>query len=62
MKAWITNPWGKPRFLVLFTWLFVVWSIFLVLAAISTFRPKPAASVPAYAPQSISAAAFAGLS
>ena len=35
MKAWITNPWGKPRFLVLFTWLFIVWSIVPIIIAIA---------------------------
>jgi len=35
MKAWLTNPWGKPRFLVLFTWLFIVWSIVPIVIAIA---------------------------
>jgi spermidine/putrescine transport system permease protein len=35
MKAWVTNPWGKPRFLVLFTWLFVVWSIVPIIIAVA---------------------------
>jgi spermidine/putrescine transport system permease protein len=34
MKAWITNPWGKPRFLVLWTWLFIIWSIVPIVIAI----------------------------
>ena len=35
MKAWITNPWGKPRFLVVWTWLFIVWSIVPIIIAIA---------------------------
>ena len=35
MRAWITNPWGKPRFLVLWTWLFVVWSIVPIIIAVA---------------------------
>ncbi len=31
MKAWFTDPWGKPRFLVAWTWLYVVWSLVPVL-------------------------------
>ncbi len=34
MKAWFTNPWGKPRFLVAWTWLYIVWSIVPVVIAI----------------------------
>ena len=29
-----SNPWGKPRFLVLFTALYLVWSIVPILIAI----------------------------
>ena len=35
MRAWIANPWGRPRFLRLFTWLYVVWSIVPVLIAVA---------------------------
>jgi spermidine/putrescine transport system permease protein len=35
MRAWLANPWGKPRFLALFTWLYVVWSIVPVLIAVA---------------------------
>jgi spermidine/putrescine transport system permease protein len=34
MRGRISNPWGKPRFLVVFTWLYVAWSIVPVLIAI----------------------------
>jgi spermidine/putrescine transport system permease protein len=34
MRAWLANPWGKPRFLVLFTGLYLVWSIVPILVAI----------------------------
>jgi spermidine/putrescine transport system permease protein len=35
VRAWISNPWGKPRFLALFTWMYVVWSIVPVLIAVA---------------------------
>lgn len=31
---WFANPWGKPRFLALFSWLYILWSIIPVLIAI----------------------------
>ena len=31
---WWRNPWGKPRFLAVFTWLYLIWSILPVLIAI----------------------------
>ncbi len=34
MRGWIGNPWGKPRFLVLIAWGYIVWSIAPVLIAI----------------------------
>jgi spermidine/putrescine transport system permease protein len=34
VHGWITNPWGKPRFLVLITWGYMVWAIAPVLIAI----------------------------
>jgi len=30
----ISNPWGKPRFLPAFTWLYILWSVVPVLIAI----------------------------
>lgn len=33
-RDWWANPWGKPRFLVLFTVLYLVWSIVPILIAI----------------------------
>jgi spermidine/putrescine transport system permease protein len=33
-RGWLGNPWGKPRFLVLLTWGYIVWSIVPVLIAI----------------------------
>jgi spermidine/putrescine transport system permease protein len=32
--GWLKNPWGRPRFLVLFTWAYVLWSIVPVLIAV----------------------------
>jgi spermidine/putrescine transport system permease protein len=34
LRGWFGNPWGKPRFLVLITWGYIVWSIAPVLVAI----------------------------
>jgi spermidine/putrescine transport system permease protein len=34
VHGWVTNPWGKPRFLVLVTWGYIIWSIAPVLIAI----------------------------
>jgi spermidine/putrescine transport system permease protein len=34
VTGWVRNPWGRPRFLVLVTWAYVVWSIVPVLIAI----------------------------
>ena len=34
MRRWLANPWGRPRFLVLFTALYLVWSIVPILVAI----------------------------
>ena len=34
LRGWIGNPWGKPRFLVVITWTYIVWSIAPVLVAI----------------------------
>jgi spermidine/putrescine transport system permease protein len=34
LRGWLANPWGRPRFLVLITWGYMVWSIVPVLIAI----------------------------
>jgi spermidine/putrescine transport system permease protein len=34
LRGWLGNQWGRPRFLVLVTWGYVVWSILPVLIAI----------------------------
>jgi spermidine/putrescine transport system permease protein len=34
VRRGLSNPWGRPRFLVAFTWLYVAWSIVPVLIAI----------------------------
>jgi len=34
LRKWWANPWGKPRFLILFTALYLVWSIVPILIAI----------------------------
>jgi spermidine/putrescine transport system permease protein len=31
---WLANPWGRPRFLALWTWVYMAWSILPVLIAI----------------------------
>jgi len=33
-RGWLTNPWGRPRFLAAITWAYVVWSIVPVLIAV----------------------------
>jgi len=33
-RSWITNPWGRPRFLTGFTWLYIIWCLIPVLIAI----------------------------
>ncbi len=33
-RGWLSNPWGRPRFLPLLTWGYVVWSIVPVLIAV----------------------------
>jgi spermidine/putrescine transport system permease protein len=33
-REWIANPWSRPRFLVLITWIYIAWSIVPVLIAI----------------------------
>jgi spermidine/putrescine transport system permease protein len=34
VRTWWANPWGKPRFLVLFTMLYLAWAIVPILVAI----------------------------
>jgi spermidine/putrescine transport system permease protein len=34
LREWWTNPWGRPRFLILVTWAYIVWSIAPVLIAV----------------------------
>lgn len=34
LKAWWSNPWAKPRFLVLVTWAYVLWSLVPVAIAV----------------------------
>ena len=34
LRSWLRNPWGRPRFLPLFTVLYLVWSIVPILIAI----------------------------
>lgn len=34
VRDWIANPWGRPRFLLLVTWIYIAWSIAPVLIAI----------------------------
>jgi len=34
LRDWVANPWGKPRFLVLVTWVYVISSIAPVIIAI----------------------------
>ena len=34
LRSWLANPWGRPRFLALWTWLYMAWSIAPVLVAI----------------------------
>jgi spermidine/putrescine transport system permease protein len=33
-RGWLSNPWGRPRFLVLATWAYILWSIVPVLVAV----------------------------
>jgi spermidine/putrescine transport system permease protein len=34
LRGWLRNPWGRPRFLVVFTWAYVIWSLVPVLIAV----------------------------
>jgi spermidine/putrescine transport system permease protein len=33
-RGWLGNPWGRPRFLAVVTWAYVIWSIVPVLIAV----------------------------
>ena len=34
VRGWATNPWGRPRFLPVITWAYILWSILPVVIAI----------------------------
>jgi spermidine/putrescine transport system permease protein len=34
IRRWFSNPWGRPRFLAVWTWLYIIWSIAPVLIAV----------------------------
>jgi spermidine/putrescine transport system permease protein len=34
VRGWIGNPWGRPRFLIVFTWAYMLWAIIPVLIAV----------------------------
>ena len=34
MRGWVANPWGRPRFLVLITWAYMLWALVPVLIAV----------------------------
>jgi spermidine/putrescine transport system permease protein len=34
LRGWFRNPWGKPRFLRIVTWAYILWSIVPVLIAV----------------------------
>jgi spermidine/putrescine transport system permease protein len=34
VRGWVRNPWGRPRFLVVFTWVYMVWALVPVLIAV----------------------------
>ena len=34
VRSWIANPWGRPRFLTVVTWLYIIWCIIPVLIAV----------------------------
>jgi spermidine/putrescine transport system permease protein len=34
VRGWVRNPWGRPRFLVVVTWAYVIWSLVPVLIAV----------------------------
>ena len=34
IRGWWSNPWGKPRFLTVFVWIYIAWSLLPVLIAV----------------------------
>jgi spermidine/putrescine transport system permease protein len=34
LRGWLKNPWGRPRFLVVVTWSYILWSLVPVLIAV----------------------------
>ena len=34
LAGWWSNPWGRPRFLVVFVWLYIAWSLIPVIIAV----------------------------
>lgn len=34
LRGWVRNPWGRPRFLVVFTWAYVLWALVPVIVAV----------------------------
>jgi spermidine/putrescine transport system permease protein len=34
LRGWVRNPWGRPRFLVVFTWAYMLWALVPVLIAV----------------------------
>jgi spermidine/putrescine transport system permease protein len=46
LRKWWTNPWGRPRFLVLVTWAYIAWSIApVVIAVLFSFNKGRSRSV-----------------
>jgi spermidine/putrescine transport system permease protein len=33
-RGWLANPWGRPRFLIVITWAYMVWALVPVLIAV----------------------------
>ena len=34
LRSFLANPWGKPRFLSVWTWLYIIWTIAPVVIAV----------------------------
>jgi spermidine/putrescine transport system permease protein len=34
LRGWLANPWGRPRFLIVITWAYMVWALVPVLIAV----------------------------
>src|SRR5918992_5746555 len=34
LRGWLRNPWGRPRFLIVFTWVYVLWALVPVIVAV----------------------------